>query len=315
MKRDSQDTANRHPIQVAARRTGLSADVLRIWEKRYQAVIPDRAGNGRRFYSDEDLERLRLLRQVTVSGRRIGDVAALSTEELSRIALEDLQGETQVPRPQDSSPPTAARVYLDRAERAVRELQAGKLESVLVQSLLNLGGLAFVKEVAGPLARSLGAMWEKGDLSPYHEHFASAVLRGVLSRAIASASIENDAPCLAVATPSGQIHELGALMVGTVASAAGWRVLFLGSDLPAGDIARAAREAQVQALALSLVYPGEDPKMARELRQLRSDLPRTIPILVGGAAARAYRKTLTSIGAVILESMGDLHETLPTLAR
>src|SRR5678815_5381555 len=77
-----------HPIQIVTRRTGLSADVLRVWEKRYAVVTPVRSASGRRLYSDADIERLRLLVQATRVGRPIGQVAALPTAAL-RALLSD----------------------------------------------------------------------------------------------------------------------------------------------------------------------------------------------------------------------------------
>jgi len=70
-------TRQQHPIQVAARRSGLTSDVIRAWERRYRAVEPGRSATNRRLYSDDDVERLLLLGQVTRAGRRIGDVAGL----------------------------------------------------------------------------------------------------------------------------------------------------------------------------------------------------------------------------------------------
>src|SRR5437763_2813551 len=79
-----------HPIQVVTRRTGVSADVLRVWEKRYAVVTPVRSPSGRRLYSDADIERLRLMVQATRTGRTIGQVAALPT-----AAVMDLLDETE----------------------------------------------------------------------------------------------------------------------------------------------------------------------------------------------------------------------------
>jgi len=79
----------RHPIQVVAKRTGLSADVLRAWEKRYGVLKPARSEGGRRLYSDEDIEYLRLLRRATVAGRNVGQVAGLSRDELEATVRED----------------------------------------------------------------------------------------------------------------------------------------------------------------------------------------------------------------------------------
>jgi len=66
--RQTNVTTDEHPIQVVARRTGLSADVIRVWERRYSVVNPKRASNSRRLYSDEDVEKLNLLRRATSAG-------------------------------------------------------------------------------------------------------------------------------------------------------------------------------------------------------------------------------------------------------
>ena len=71
-----------------ARRTGLTAHVIRIWEKRYGAVQPERTGTNRRLYSEEQIERLSLLREITRAGHSIGPVAKLPTENLRKLAAE-----------------------------------------------------------------------------------------------------------------------------------------------------------------------------------------------------------------------------------
>ena len=75
----------KHPIQIVSRRTGLSADVIRAWERRYKAVKPSRSANGRRLYSDNDLKKLMLLQRIISGGRRIGDIAKLNIKSLSDI--------------------------------------------------------------------------------------------------------------------------------------------------------------------------------------------------------------------------------------
>ena len=96
----------RHPIQVVSRRTGVTQDSLRAWEKRYEAVKPHRAPGGRRLYTDADVERLVLLRRVTDAGRRIGQVAGLPTEELAELVAQDEKAIAAAPR---APQPRAAR--------------------------------------------------------------------------------------------------------------------------------------------------------------------------------------------------------------
>src|SRR4051812_36017124 len=87
-----------HPIQVVTRRTGVSADVLRVWEKRYAVVTPVRSATGRRLYSDADIERLRLMVQATRTGRTIGQVATLPSPSLVKLLDEKPPAERPSPR-------------------------------------------------------------------------------------------------------------------------------------------------------------------------------------------------------------------------
>ena len=121
----------RHPIQVVAKRTGLSADVLRAWEKRYGVVAPRRAAGGRRMYSDKDVERLRLLKQVTSAGRAVSQVAGLSDDQLAALAREDQAEQGRVPRPQPDLGALPTAPYLESARQAVRNLDSAGLETVL----------------------------------------------------------------------------------------------------------------------------------------------------------------------------------------
>ena len=123
------------------------------------------------------------------------------------------------------------------------------------------------------------------------------------------------APALVVATPAGQVHELGALLVGATAANLGWQVIYLGASLPAAEIAGAARQRRARAVALSLVYPEDDPKLEGELSRLRESLPTEVPLLVGGRASLAYREHLEKIGAITMENLTHLGLTLDTLRK
>jgi MerR family transcriptional regulator, light-induced transcriptional regulator len=85
----------RHPMRVVTRRTGLSADLLRAWERRYEVVTPARSESGRRLYSDADIERLRLLYRATLAGRTIGQVAELPTDALAALVRRDAAADAE----------------------------------------------------------------------------------------------------------------------------------------------------------------------------------------------------------------------------
>lgn len=295
-----------HAIEAVVRRTGLSAHVIRIWEKRYGAVRPQRTGTNRRRYTEEQIERLQLLRRLTQDGgESIGAMAQLPTERLRLLAAE--VGRRGRGGGAAGAQTRTAAELVGQALMAVRALDARALERVLREAELTLGAQGMLQGVAAPLAQRIGDEWRAGAITAAHEHFASAVLRTWLGQATRAYAVGSDAPALIVATPAGQYHELGALLVGALAANLGWRVIYLGASLPAADIAAAARQHQARAVALSLVYPADDTWLEGELTRLRSLLPAKVPLIAGGQAAPAYTPVLARIGAqqaAALEQLG-----------
>jgi DNA-binding transcriptional MerR regulator/methylmalonyl-CoA mutase cobalamin-binding subunit len=248
--------------------TGLSEHVLRAWERRHGAIVPKRSAGGTRRYSAEDVARLRLLAAAVADGAPIRELASLSDEDLAARAA----------RPAPAKGPSLAALF-----EAVGQLEVTELERQLGLQLAALGVLPFLETIAVPFLRELGARWERGELQPFSEHAASAALRGVLTRAQRVVSSRGTS-CLVLATPAGERHELGILIVALCAQERGVRVVYLGPDLPAEEIARAALDARAQAVGLGIV--ALDPTIAgREVRAVRRRLPDAVELWLGGAGA------------------------------
>ncbi len=295
-------------MRVVVERTGLSPHVVRVWQKRYAAVEPGRSEGNRRLYSDAEIERLSLLRRLAEAGHSIGSIAKLPDAQLQAMLVARGEAKPVTPTPTG----TEAR-YLAAATRAVRELDTHGLEAALKDAELALGAMGVVQKVAAPLAHTIGDLWEDGQISSAHEHFASAVLRTFLMRYRPFAHGSSTAPRVLVATPAGQLHEIGALLVTAVAAQVGWEVTYLGVGLPAAEIAGAARQNGARAVALSVVYPPDDPALPGELQRLRALLPAEITLLIGGAASVRYRKTVSGAGVVWPEGLTGLPAALKAL--
>lgn len=311
MSNDESGREPRHPIRVVSERTGLSPDVLRAWERRYAAVAPPRRpGVGQRLYSDADVERLRLLRRVTAAGRSIGHVAGLSDAELAALVREDEAQRAPAPPSALRRDGDAADAHLRSALAAAGEMDGGALEAALRRAMVMLGADAFVDHVAVPFLRAVGDGWAAGALTVAHEHLASAVLRRVLGIVTDAGPTAGAARTVVVATPGGQLHELGAMLAAASAVSAGWRVVYLGADLPADDIARAARGTGADAVALSLVSPANARADAGELRRLRRALPPRVPLIAGGEGARAAASSLADAGICFLPDFAEFRRVL-----
>lgn len=300
-------------MKSVVQQTGLSPHLIRVWEKRYGAVEPNRTVTNRRLYSPLEVERLRLLHAATQAGHAIGTIAHLSDDKL-RILAGKNPAQPAPPKPNGKvQEPPRGDTHIEAALTAVRSLDAGGLELALRRASLALGTQGLLQKMIAPLVCAIGDRWQSGDLTTAHEHFASRVVQAYVARLARPYALDARAPGLLVATPAGQLHELGAVLVAAAASAHGWRVSHIGASLPAIEIAGGAVRCGARAVALSIVYPAGDPDLPAELETLRHCLPPGMPILVGGRAAISYRSVLDHIGATLVQHLGDLYQVLDAI--
>lgn len=312
LDKDETYTEGRHSIAVVSRRTGLTQLVLRAWERRYEAVVPSRTATSRRLYSDHDLEKLSLLHTLTNAGHRIGDIARNSVEELRKLAVESgVRAMTIASESLGGAVDT--KDLLEEALVAIRSFDDRGLETVLDKALLHLSKPVLRRDLMVPLLVEIGSQWADGQLRIAHEHMASAIVRTFLTAMNARYQVLPGAPLVAVASPSGQNHELGGLLAASQAHESGWDVLYLGPNLPAEEIATAARGRGVRAIMLSLVFPTSDPGVVTELRDLRKLVGVDMPIVVGGQGAPSYQEVLSEIQALVVTDLDELAVVLTTI--
>jgi DNA-binding transcriptional MerR regulator len=288
----------RFSIGAAAAKSGLSAHTIRAWERRYGILEPSRTGTNRRQYTEDDLRRLALLRGAVEAGHSIGQLAQLSDSELLSLAE----------RPDPPSLVTAQQ-FLLTAIQAIERLDGLALDDCLNRGAAGLGLRALMADVVSPLLEGVGERWRAGTLGIAHEHLASDVVRAFLHRAASRLQNLRGGRKVLVTTPANQRHEIGALMVALAANLEGWQSIYLGPNLPAIDIAEAARQSGASAVALSIVHPDDDSGLEVELRALRAKIG-TLPLLAGGRAVAAYRGVLDDVGAIILPSISDVGTVL-----
>ncbi len=305
-----------YSMQVAARRSGVSPHLIRMWERRYGAVQPERTATGRRVYTEDAIERLRLLHAATQAGHSISGVAQLPIQRLRAILSADAKVATRTTLPV-SEGGAPAQQWVARALGATEELQSEELRAALDGALLALGRVATIEQVMAPLMEAVGERWRAGTMRVAHEHLAASAARTFLG-ALLEALVPADAPLLLATTLEGQTHEIGALMAAATAASEGWRTLYLGPNLPAEEVGAAVRAHAnygVCALALSFVYPSDDVRLELEVRRLGEFLPPRFPVFAGGRAAAGYAAALDAIGARRVADLQELRHVLEELRR
>lgn len=277
----------KYRVGMVSKMTGLSTHTLRMWEKRYAAVLPKRTEAGGRLYTDDDVERLRLLHNLVQSGHSIGGIAKLPDADLRSMAA-------AFPAP--SSQPVLRHLpeVRERVLGAIERLRTEEAEQLLSRAALSTEPSEFLKSVVGPILVDIGDRWERGELRIAHEHACSTVMRGLLFSLMRLYPAGDARRRVVVATPAKEDHELGALMVAMLAAMHGWSVLYLGPDLPAEEIAYAVEDTNAELLMLSVtnLKPKESQ---REIAAIEGAIPERVKILVGGKAAKALPESRAQI--------------------
>jgi DNA-binding transcriptional MerR regulator len=302
----TESTEPRHPIRVVAQRTGLSTPVLRAWERRYSVVIPSRSDGGQRLYSDADIRRLQLLASAVDGGRSIGLIADLESPQLEALIDEDRQMPIQSSGGLISPDTERVGLALEHIER----MRTDALEQLLMRSAVEMRPHELVEGLMVPLLQEIGRGWQAGRVPPSTEHIASVAIRRFLEWMSSTNQKDQGSPLAITGTPAGQQHEFGALLAGVVAAYEGWRVRFLGPDLPALEIARAAQTMDARMVALSAVHPRLDTKGVQEVLELRRLLTPNVKMVIGGAGSEPFRDRWQEAGIVSPSTFSDFRDSL-----
>lgn len=260
-------------IGELSRRSGVSPELLRAWERRYGLLEPSRSPGGLRLYSLADLERVRVMQQHLADGLAAAEAAAAA-----------------VRGPGDSTQAATARASsmagVDQLATALEGFDEPGAHAIVDRLLAEVTLDVFLSEIVMPYMRDLGARWERGEVTVAQEHFASNIVRGRLL-GIARGWGRGLGPRALLACVPGEQHELGLLAFGLALRTHGWRVEYLGADTPLDTIRGVANSLDVDLVVVSSVTPERVGELVTDLRQIA----RERRLAVGGAGAEGLRTT------------------------
>jgi MerR family transcriptional regulator, light-induced transcriptional regulator len=271
-------------IGELSRRTGVSPELLRAWERRYNLLKPTRSAGGLRLYGADDLERVGQMQQHLAEGLAAAEAAALASEHVGppqSLAFDSDSARHELGAALEAFDEPAAQAILDSL------LSSTTLDSMLADVVL-------------PYLHELGERWESGEISVAQEHFVSAVLRGRLL-GLGRGWGRGFGPRALLACLPGEQHDLGLISFGLALRTRGFRIAYLGGDTPVESVVSAAHAVDPAFVVLSAVSAKSFRKLVPELRAFARD-HRTC---IGGAGAREAEAK--AIGATLL-SGGPVEE-------
>jgi DNA-binding transcriptional MerR regulator/methylmalonyl-CoA mutase cobalamin-binding subunit len=303
-----------YSIQSVAQISGLSAHCIRAWEKRYGAIKPLRSENGRRMYTEAELNRLILLGKLSSMGNAISLIANIPDEELIKL-LDKMtlkNGKEEAKCPKNLLEPKS---YLTNMLMALSTYKLDVLTHELNKASSDLSCRDFALEVVANLFRKVGEDVSKGVMSIAQEHTLSALTKFFIGKRIGLhyLSIPKVRFKVTLATPVGEHHSIGLLLSSLLMSEYGIPFVYLGEDLPIESIADAARATDSDAVLIG-ISPAYKHSLNDDILNLRKRLPAKTQIWIGGAVDTLSPSTIRTTGIVALPSLYALDEKLSRLA-
>ena len=264
-----------YSIKDLEKLSGIKAHTIRIWEKRYQLIKPERTCTNIRLYSDCDLRRIMNVSILNRRGLKISLIANLTEEEMrDKIVML-----TQSTFSQDDQ--------VENLVVSMIDLDEQRFEKILSASVLKLGFEDTFHRVIFPLLDKIGLLWQAGTVNPAHEHFISNLLRQKLIVAIDGLIPADNGTqkTFVLFLPEGEMHELGLLYYYYLVKKKGHKVLYLGSSVPLNDLSEVLRNYPAHYL-VSFFVTNLDKKKYAELLKLYGREFSNQQVILSGIVAR-----------------------------
>ncbi len=206
--------------------TGINAHSLRIWERRYDFLLPARTATNIRYYSDEQLRRLMNIAVLIRNGYRVSKIGQMQDEEIQALINEITLG-----------PDILNDDQINRLVYSMLELDENTFNQIYQRQITRKGLLATMTDLIYPFLKQVGVLWLNSKAIPAQEHFITNLVRQKIISAIDS--LPNplaDAPTILLFLLEGEFHEIGLLMANFIAKDLGWKVYYLGANVPLENV-------------------------------------------------------------------------------
>lgn len=259
-------------LKTVLRLTGLNPDTVRAWEKRYQAVKPVRTDSGRRMYSETEVNRLKLLAELTYHGHSIGTIAKLPDSQLVPL-LASVRSSNPLSKNNALNP--QIKIISDNMIKAVEEFDLPKLELQLSKATFDMNSRDLLFYLIPQLMVQVGVKINNGTICIAQEHSLSELIKKQIRKIYdhlepAAGSLKPEKTLL-FATPERHLHEFGVMMSAVLCRYFGFKTHYLGPNLPASDLVIAVKKLKPHAIVLGF-SPSIDTESKKQSIQYMNEL-------------------------------------------
>lgn len=294
----------KYSVKQAAELTGLTLNQVRLWERRYALVSPERASNGYRLYSQQDLEILRYARRETQKGVSIQVIADQISADRGAV-MKLLREEKRItPRKVFASDPRRLPNY-DLMIHAISSGDTLKFEHLLIQAQAGKSFSEALRTVDLPILARVGELTMREEINIAGSHLASAIIRKRILAQVQNLGAPKGKQPVILACAPDDYHELGLLCCMLELTQQMVSSLYLGPNVPLKEISHYCKTLEPRAVLLSIVAP-IDEKKAEEIAKYLAKLQEIVPIGLGGYEAQKRREIFESYNLTCFRGVEEI---------
>jgi DNA-binding transcriptional MerR regulator len=273
------------PINAVERETGISKELLRMWERRYGFPNPDRDAQGDRVYGPAQINKLRVIRRLLDAGFRPGKIIALEMPELEKLVA------SSHGNPSPVLPPDLEQELIE----VLRGREPHKVREYLNHQMVRMGLQSFILDLMQHANTIVGDAWMSGKIEIFEEHLYTEELQALIRHTIGSLRPGSSAPRIMLTTAPDEHHTLGILMVEALLRLDQVDAVSFGAQMPVRDIVQAAARHKMDIVILSFSAAFPSNRAIEFLEELRFRLPLGVQIWAGGGGMRTTRRSIEAV--------------------
>jgi DNA-binding transcriptional MerR regulator len=287
-----------YSIKELEQLSGIKAHTIRIWEKRYSIITPQRTDTNIRFYSDDDLKKIINVSLLNSNGVKISKIAEMPAEEIVQKVLE-------LSKTKDDYS-----IHINQLILAMVHLDEEKFETALSGFFLRYNFEQTMTEIVYPFLAKTGVLWQTHNITPAQEHFISNLIRQKVIVGIDGLPLQTDSTRSALLfLPEHELHEIGLLFYHYLFRKAGLRTIYLGQAVPHSDLKQVYDQYRPDVLVTSLTTALPRIKTHEYLQLLATDFP-CKHILVSGLQVQDVGDQGSAAGVTIFKNVEQLRQLL-----
>ncbi len=279
------------PINAVERETGISKELLRMWERRYGFPCPERDAQGDRIYAPDQVNKLRVVRRLLDAGFRPGKIVNLGLAELEQLVNSHQPTNLQVTT---KSPPNLEQELL----AVLKSRDPYAVSQYLNHQLIRMGLEAFVLDLMQHANSFVGDAWMRGVIEIYEEHLYTEQVQNIVRNAMSNLRPSSQKPRIMLTTAPEEHHTLGIMMVEALLRLDEVDAISFGAQMPIRDIHNAVTRHQVDVVLLSFSASFPSNRAIEFLEELRFRLPLSVAIWTGGGGLRSSRRVIEDVQVI-----------------